>query len=171
MKIRRFALSDLPRIVHIERISFGPDSYTLATFLAHVLRDRRGLLVAEGDEGEVVGYALVRTTLGWLGGKRGGITSIAVDPARRRQGVGHSLMTGALQHLQANGVKEADLEVGVDNRAAQSLYEAFGFRHARVLPHYYGANRDGIRMTVDTGRVSAMQNRTDPSRVGRAPNG
>jgi ribosomal-protein-alanine N-acetyltransferase len=157
--IRESRLGDLPRVIRIERVSFGRDSYSLTTFLAHVLRDRKGLLVAEDEEGRLLGYVLVRQTLGWVGLKRGGITSIAVDPAHRRRGAGRALMARALEYLRQSGVKQADLEVGVENRAAQSLYEAFGFRRSHLLPHYYGLDRDGMKMVLDT--VSEPAGRSD----------
>jgi ribosomal protein S18 acetylase RimI-like enzyme len=149
MKVRSATLGDLPRVLRIERASFGPEAYGVTTFLAHVFRDRKGLLVAEDDRGGVIGYALARVGLRWLGVRRGGLTSIAVDPQHRRRGVGRSLMAAALDYLRAQGVQSADLEVSVANRAAQSLYEAFGFVQSQLLPHYYGPNSDGLKMVLD----------------------
>ncbi len=149
MTIRRLKLTDLPRVMRIERDSFAEVGYSTTTFLGHLLRDRRHSLVAEDAQGDVVGYALVRMNLGWLGMRKGGITSIAVDPRRRRSGIGRALMVGALEQLAEHGAEEADLEVEANNRAAQSLYEAFGFRQSRLLPHYYGPDRDGIKMIAD----------------------
>ncbi len=171
MKIRRLALGDLAHVVRIERVSFGRDSYSLTTFLAHLVRDRKGLVVAEDEGGQVIGYALVRMTLGWVGARRGGITSIAVDPACRRQGAGRALMAAALRYLRENGVREADLEVGVDNRAAQSLYEAFGFRRSHLLPHYYGLNRDGIKMVLSLESRQTVGGGIDVTGVERLPDG
>jgi ribosomal protein S18 acetylase RimI-like enzyme len=169
--IRHSALRDLPRVIRIERVAFGPDSYSVSTFLAHVMRDRKGLLVAVGEDGAVIGYALVRTTLGWVGRKRGGITSIAVNPVDRRLGAGRALMDCALEYLRDQGVKQADLEVGVDNRAAQSLYEACGFRRSHLMPHYYGLNRDGIKMVLDLDVALSREHGRAPTRVRRAING
>ena len=156
MKIRRFSLSDLGRVVRIERASFGPEAYSLTTFLAHLFRDRKGLFVAEDGDGAVVGYVLARVGLRWLGVRRGGITSIAVGPAHRRRGFGRALMAAALRHLQESGVEEADLEVKVANRAAQSLYQACGFVQSRLLPQYYGEGGDGLKMMLDMRARSAM---------------
>lgn len=152
MRIRKLKLADLPRVMRIERASFGPQDYSGTTFWAHLLRDRKHSFVAEDEEGVVVGYALVRMTLGWLVRRRGGITSIAVDPPQRRRGIGRRLMSEALEHLAEHGVEEADLEVAVANGAAQSLYDALGFRRSRLLPHYYGPDRDGLRMVLDLRR-------------------
>lgn len=157
MKVRKFALSDLSHIVRIERASFGPEAYSLTTFLAHIFRDRKGIFVAEDGDARVVGYVLARVGLRWLGARRGGITSIAVDPAHRRCGIGRALMATALGYLRHCGVTEADLEVKVGNRAAQSLYQAFGFVQSRLLPHYYGPGADGVRMTLDVRRARAVE--------------
>ncbi len=157
-RVRKFVLSDLADIIRIERTSFGPESYSVTTFLAHIFRDRKGLLVAVDDDRHVVGYVLVRTGLRWLGVKRGGITSIAVGPANRRRGFGRALMAAALRYLGDNGVDEADLEVNVSNRAAQSLYESFGFVQSRVLPEYYGPAGDGLKMVLDLRRAVARPN-------------
>ncbi len=157
MIVRGFALGDLPQIVRIERASFGPEAYSVTTFLAHLFRDRKGLLIAEDGYGRVAGYALVRVGLRWLGTRRGGITSIAVDPAQRRRGLGSALMSAALKYLRENGVEQADLEVDVSNRAAQSLYESFGFVPSRVLPHYYGPDKDGLKMVLSLKQSEAKQ--------------
>jgi ribosomal-protein-alanine N-acetyltransferase len=165
MRVRRLALSDLADVVRIERASFGPEAYSVMTFLAHVFRDRKGLFVAEDDDGRAVGYVLVRIGLRWLGVRRGGITSIAVDPSHRRRGFGRALMAAALAHLKSNGVDEADLEVNVVNRAAQSLYGASGFVQSRLLPDYYGAGGDGLKMVLDLRRSTAVEQSPQVSRA------
>lgn len=149
MTIRRFRIGDLPQVLGIERASFGAEGYSAATFLAHAFRDRRGLFVAEDEEQRVMGYVLVRLGLRWLGSRKGGITSIAVAPARRRRGIGRRLLVHAICYLREHHVATADLEVNVANLAAQSLYESVGFKRCRVLPHYYGPNRDGLQMMLD----------------------
>lgn len=149
IKIRRFRLADLPIVLRMERASFGSEGYSAATFLAHAFRDRRGFLIAEDETHQVIGYVLARKGLPWLGPRRGGITSIAVAAPRRRQGIGRALMHAALAHLREHRTEQADLEVNVNNRAAQSLYASVGFKQAKLLPDYYGANRDGLRMILD----------------------
>jgi ribosomal-protein-alanine N-acetyltransferase len=156
MKVRRFSLGDLSQVVRIERACFGPEAYSLTTFLAHLFRDRKGLFVAEDGDGCVFGYVLARVGLRWLGVRRGGITSIAVDPLHRRRGFGRALMTAALAHLKQSGVDEADLEVSVVNRAAQSLYQACGFVQSRLLRQYYGPQGDGLKMVLDLRRSTAV---------------
>jgi|GEM_PF-287009 ribosomal-protein-alanine N-acetyltransferase len=177
MRLRNATVADLRRVIAIERASFGPDSYSLTTFLAHAFRDRKGFIVAQDDSGEVVGYVLVRLNLGWFGKRRGGITSIAVAAPHRRRGIGRALMREALRYLAEHRVEQADLEVDVDNRAAQSLYEAVGFRRAELLPHYYGYGRHGLRMIIDIpaegGAAAGRGGRhaLGPGGIGQAPSG
>ncbi len=168
MRIRKFALSDLADVVRIERASFGREAYSVTTFLAHIFRDRRGLLVVEDEEGRLVGYVLVRLGIRWLGVRRGGITSIAVHPAHRRRGFGRALIAEALDYLKSNGVDEADLEVNVTNRAAQSLYGAFGFVQSRLLPDYYGPEGNGLKMVLDLRRSVAMETAQHVTRARQA---
>jgi ribosomal protein S18 acetylase RimI-like enzyme len=125
----------------------------------------------EDDEGHVVGYVLARVGLRWLGIRRGGLTSIAVDPAHRRCGYGTALLSAALDYLRENGVEEADLEVNVGNCAAQSLYESFGFVRSRVLPHYYGLNDNGLKMVLNMHRSAVPTKAAQPSGAHRSPNG
>ena len=163
MLVRKLKLSDLAEVVRIERASFGRESYSAITFLAHLVRDRKGLFVAEDADGHVTGYVVARVGLRWLGARRGGITSIAVAPSHRRRGFGRALMAAALAYLRSCQVQEADLEVNVVNRAAQSLYEAFGFVQSCLLPSYYGAQGDGLRMALD------LRRRTLPETVSITP--
>jgi ribosomal-protein-alanine N-acetyltransferase len=171
MRVRKFALSDLADVVRIERASFGQEAYSVTTFLAHIFRDRKGLFVVEDEDGRPAGYVVVRLGLRWLGVRRGGITSIAVGPSQRRRGFGRALMAAALTHLKTHGVDEADLEVNVVNRAAQSLYEAFGFVQSRLLPHYYGPGGDGVRMVLDCRRSAVVEGSAQVTRAERGAGG
>lgn len=147
--IRKFQLNDLPHVLQIERAAFASEGYSAGTFLAHAFRDRKSFFVAEDDDHAVVGFILIRRGLRWLGSRRGGITSIAVAPAHRRRGIGRQLMVFAIDYLKSHHATVADLEVNAANRAAQSLYESLGFRRCRVLPHYYGNDRDGLQMVLN----------------------
>ncbi len=167
MRIRRFHMADLPRVMQLERACFGTEGYSSATFLAHAFRDRKGFFIAEEEGGQLVGYVLARIGLPWLGPRKGGVTSIAVAPAQRRRGLGRALLEAALAYLKEHHAEQADLEVNVANRAAQSLYESLGFKQTKLLPHYYGANRDGLRMVLDLSRVehpAPSQGGTDAGR-------
>lgn len=64
----------------------------------------------------------------WSGCRGLEITRIAVAPAARRRGLGRALLGGMLDRLAPAGEPFAVfLDVRESNRAAQALYESFGF--------------------------------------------
>jgi ribosomal-protein-alanine N-acetyltransferase len=65
------------------------------------------------------------------------INTIAVDPARRRQGLATRLMHHIFADAAAAGALRATLEVRRSNVAALALYERLGFAVAGVRPRYY----------------------------------
>jgi ribosomal-protein-alanine N-acetyltransferase len=77
----------------------------------------------------------------------GHVTTLAVDPAWVRQGLGtrllHVLATAAIDR----GAKNLTLEVRAGNHPAQELYRAFGFAPAGIRKGYYvETNEDAIIM-------------------------
>ena len=77
-------------------------------------------------------------------------------------------MAAALEYLRGHGVRHADLEVNVANRAAQSLYESFGFVQSRLLPHYYGPNSDGLKVVLDLRGHAVIDRAANARGVGRS---
>jgi ribosomal-protein-alanine N-acetyltransferase len=65
------------------------------------------------------------------------VNTIAVDPARRRQGLGTRLVQHVIQEARAAGAHDATLEVRRSNTAAIQLYERLGFRVEAIRPKYY----------------------------------
>lgn len=73
----------------------------------------------------------------WVIGDELHINTIAVDPVRRRAGLGRALMEGVLAQVAEEGVTRATLEVRRSNLAAQRLYERLGFEVAGQRRNYY----------------------------------
>lgn len=65
------------------------------------------------------------------------ILTLAVAAARRRGGVGRSLLGANLSGLAAMGINRVFLEVDEDNVAACGLYASFGFRQVAERKAYY----------------------------------
>ena len=65
------------------------------------------------------------------------VTTLTVEPTRRRQGIASRLLLGLLRGARQRGATAATLEVRVGNRAAQRLYAGFGFRPVGIRPRYY----------------------------------
>ena len=91
----------------------------------------------------------------WVIGDELHVNTIAVDPVRRRQGLGLALMEAVLAQVAAEGVSRATLEVRRSNRPALRLYERLGFEVAGQRKKYYShPEEDALilwRRTVDPG--------------------
>ena len=79
---------------------------------------------------------LTRTALVVLADE-GHITSIAVDPAHQRSGIGSRILATLCRDALARGLSALTLEVRASNSSAIGLYRQFGFAPAGVRPDYY----------------------------------
>lgn len=120
-----------------------PWSYSL--FMSELaLRSTRAYYVAR-VHGSLVGYVGLMLNL-----DEGHITTLAVDPAHRRQGVGTRLLLVAAREAVARGAQALTLEVRVGNQPALELYRVFGFRPVGVRRNYYAeSNEDALVMWTD----------------------
>ena len=122
-----------------------PRPWSSALFLQEIVRRADRIYLAARYEGDVVGYGGLITS-----GLEAHITTIAVDPAYHRTGVGTKLMVGLLDAAIDRGAKTLSLEVRRSNYAAQNMYERFGFRPVGLRPGYYvETGEDAIVMWVD----------------------
>ncbi len=89
-------------------------------------------------DGEVVGWCDI-SPVPFEGLRHCGALGMGVLPRHRRRGIGRRLLEAALREAGRCGITRVQLEVFASNRAAISLYEAFGFecegrkRRAREL--------------------------------------
>ncbi len=133
-------------VVAIDRGSFSLP-WPEHSFRYELTQNEAGhLLVAElaQDYGQkVVGF------LGyWLILDEVHISTLAVDPAHRRSGIGSRLLAAALKQARKFGARSATLEVRASNSAAIRLYQRFGFRIVGRRKAYYSNNReDALLMT------------------------
>src|SRR5437868_5358238 len=66
-------------------------------------------------------------------GHRGWVYYLAVTPARRRAGLGRTMMDAAEAWLRARGAPKLQLMVREDNDAALDFYEALGLERQKVV--------------------------------------
>jgi ribosomal protein S18 acetylase RimI-like enzyme len=78
-------------------------------------------LVAE-EKGRIVG-----TVMAGYEGHRGWINYLAVEPSRRRCGLGRLLLAEAERLLRAAGCPKINLQVRTGNAAAMEFYRRIGF--------------------------------------------
>ena len=84
-------------------------------------RNPKTCFVTEED-GKVVGVIMAGHD-----GRRGFIYHAAVDPAYRRQKIGHNLVNRALEAIRNEGIAKVALVVFNDNDAANKFWEKQGF--------------------------------------------
>ena len=152
--IESMGLDDVPAIQAIEEASFTtpwpPDAYRSelqTNRMAHYLVARAGDTVAA--------YGGM-----WLMVDEAHITTFAVHPAWRRQGIGERLLLAFLDLAVDRGAHEATLEVRLSNLPARRLYEKYGFRPVGLRPNYYSDDReDALIMTTEPLAERTMQDR------------
>jgi ADP-ribose pyrophosphatase YjhB (NUDIX family)/ribosomal protein S18 acetylase RimI-like enzyme len=90
------------------------------------------VLVAE-NQGEVAGF-LVLSYVSALTGLRAWIDDIAVDPERRRQGIGQALVEAAIQRASRRGATHLFMDTSRGSLEVQRFYRACGFDENGVAP-------------------------------------
>jgi ribosomal protein S18 acetylase RimI-like enzyme len=96
--------------------------------IARKLRVQRELFLVGVVEGEVVG-----TVMGGYEGHRGWLNYLAVDPDRRRQGIGRALVLEIERRLGALGCPKINLQIRRSNGEASSFYAAIGYGEDDVI--------------------------------------
>jgi ribosomal protein S18 acetylase RimI-like enzyme len=128
----------------------------LGAGVAGRLQARRGELMdtLEGGAGSGVVAVMNGAAVGlvtWLveaEGSRAEIRALAVDDARRGQGIGRALLAAAEAALSARGVRRAWLVTTNDNLAALALYQKAGWRLAALRPGAVDEARRTIKPSI-----------------------
>ncbi|MFT3866207.1 MAG: GNAT family N-acetyltransferase [Solirubrobacterales bacterium] len=87
-----------------------------------LLRDPGSLLLAEADDGDLVGTLIV----GW-DGWRGTFYRLAVDPAQRRRGLATALVRAGEERLRALGARRLNAIVESHEPDAMAFWAAAGY--------------------------------------------
>jgi ribosomal protein S18 acetylase RimI-like enzyme len=95
--------------------------------IADLVRDGIAL-VADGEDGAALGFALAHRT----GPRAGELTDLYVLPSARRAGVARALVREVGRRLQEAGVEHVELEVEASNAGARAVYAGWGFREHRI---------------------------------------
>ena len=140
--IRRFRLSDLDRLLAIERNAFPKAAYPRDLFL-ELYRDCDKLFFVAVLGRSIAGYVVTCTRP-----PRAELISIAVDRRYRRLGIADALLRRTLSRLRQAGAARLNLMVRARNRGAIALYRNFGFRRTGRVARYYENGEDGVRMSL-----------------------
>jgi ribosomal-protein-alanine N-acetyltransferase len=149
-----FALAPLGALDLDRAAALHAESFVPLGERAWTRQDLAGLVASPGVaglllqvDGHDVGLALCR-----VAADEAELLTIAVRPAHRRKGLARHLLAAVIDHVRSAGARTLFLEVGVDNRAARSLYDAQGFCAVGERRAYYqrgqGPPADGIVMRL-----------------------
>ena len=94
------------------------------------------ILVSE-DEGGLLGYAVV-----YYVADEGEIARIAVQPSRRQEGIGRSLLDAICEEGKKRGATRVLLDVRESNGTARTFYETYGFRQDGIRPNFYQSPKE-----------------------------
>lgn len=138
--IRTMILADLPVVLHIDRLSF-PLPWSERTYRFELEENRASCLyvveVANHGQADVVGYVGL-----WFVIDEAHISTLAVHPDYRGEGIGERLLQHALDYAFGQGAATVTLEVRVSNRPALSLYYKYGFEVVGKRRGYYRDNSE-----------------------------
>lgn len=144
--VRAMELDDLAKVLEIDRLSF-PVPWPERSYRYELTENpASNLLVAEGNgpAHRVVGFIGC-----WLIADEVHISTLAVHPSSRGQGIGRMLLEATLDQSARRGAEIATLEVRVSNTTAINLYRKMGFEIVGRRPGYYRDNgEDALLMTV-----------------------
>lgn len=142
--VRPMRLGDVSEVVEIDRLSFSMP-WSARSYRFEIERNPAALLFVAEVDGAVLGYIGL-----WELVDVGHISTLAVHPNHRRQGIARQLIEAGLRALADRGIGEVTLEVRESNTGAQNLYSRFGFEVVGRRREYYRDNReDALVMTLE----------------------
>lgn len=142
MLIRAMELEDLDRIVELEHILFT-SAWNKSDFIYELLENQFSFNYVLEADNQIVGYVGV-----WLMYEQAQITTIGVDPAYMRQGLGRMMMQEMIELAMNQGCEKMSLEVRVSNQKAISLYESLGFETVAIRKDYYQDNHEDAYLMI-----------------------
>lgn len=142
---RPATIDDLPLLIRMEELSFGPERFT-RRMLSRYIRNPNGSIVTEVIEyrGEPAGYAVFFTR---RGGRTVSLHSICIIPELRNRGIARSYLGQALSRFRGH-LSSAVLRVRVSNESALGFYRSLGFGIVGHQLRYYPDGEDALIMTL-----------------------
>jgi ribosomal-protein-alanine N-acetyltransferase len=139
MTILTASLGDLSGLRQLERASFGKDAWPLLDLIALLTWpgiNRLKFIRSEMMIGFIASDQPVSRDQAW-------ITTLAVLPAYRRQGVARALLVECEQRITAPKIR---LCVRITNSPAIQLYSSSGYKQCDIWKNYYEDGGDGLVM-------------------------
>ena len=130
-RIRPATEEDALAMAELEKECFS-EPWSHKALLDEMQRDNTRFFAAQGENGDIIGYARMLLAL-----DEGQIINIAVTEKARGQGVGYALMQALEAEAVRCDVREMQLEVRLSGIAAQRLYEKMQFTVVGKRKNFY----------------------------------
>ena len=141
-KLVPMTMEHIPQVAALERACFSRP-WSEESLQSELWNDSAVIIVAEGEDGSVLGYAGLQTVL-----DEGYITNVAVDNTYRRQGIADELIAAFVRFGQAK-LAFLTLEVRASNAPAIALYAKHGCVEVGRRKNYYDdPKEDALLMTL-----------------------
>lgn len=131
MLIRTMTAEDIPAVCEIEKKSICPP-WSYQAFWDALHQDTLMMIAQDQDSSGILGYIVM-----YISFEEGEITNVAVDPEKRKGGIGSGLMKEFLLHAREKGVERIVLEVRKSNVPAIGLYRKTGFEELGIRRNFY----------------------------------
>ncbi|MDD6160482.1 MAG: ribosomal protein S18-alanine N-acetyltransferase [Oscillospiraceae bacterium] len=142
-KLTPMTAEHIPQIAALERACFS-HPWSEDMLREELWNDSAVIIVAEGEDGTVLGYAGLQTVL-----DEGYINNVAVDERFRRMGVADAIIS-AFVRFGREKLAFLTLEVRASNAPAIALYAKHGFAEVGRRKNYYDDPReDAVLMTLE----------------------
>ncbi len=131
--LRSGGIADLATVEPIIQAAFDPrygEAWTRSQCTGVMAMPGVTLTIAELD-GAPVGFAITRAIL-----DEAELLLLAVDPKKRRRGIGSALLRAAIAACETQGARKLHLEVRAGNEAVM-LYRKAGFEKIGERRNYY----------------------------------
>lgn len=164
IRIRDAALTDLPVITEIYRESVlngigtyelePPSEAEMTSRFTSITAQNYPYLVAEDDNGKVLGYAYSSPFRSRPAYRYLAEDSIYVAADSRGLGVGRTLLDALLSRTASLGIRQMIAVIGGGNPASVALHEDAGFKHVGRMPasgFKFGQWVDTVLMQLELG--------------------
>ncbi len=124
-------------VIRETTITFNPVEKSpedIAAYLREKEESGGATFVAEGEGGQVMGFATYGQFRGGLGYRFTAEHSIVLGEGARGLGIGRQLMAAIEDHARARGIHTIFAGVCTENAAGVAFHKAMGFESRAVLP-------------------------------------
>lgn len=138
--------ADAPRIAMMSRdlIEQGLGWRWTPSRILRAIGDRAVNVVVAREKTEITGFAIMQYK-----DDEAHLTLLAVEPARRRKGIGRALIAWLETTALNAGTGCIYLEARARNTEARAFYRRLGYVEIMTVPGLYSDSEDGIRIAKD----------------------